>query len=59
MSHPAAIRDLSPKIGDLAGILALFNAAGNHEVKFPKIRLQLADGTPVILSIAGDKYCRY
>ena len=29
MPHPAAIRDLSPKIGDLAGILALFNAAGN------------------------------
>jgi len=40
-------------VGDVSGIVALFNQAG-AKLKFPKIRLALGDGSPVVLSRAGQ-----
>lgn len=40
-------------VGDFAPVIALFGRAAEH-LKYPKIRL-LCDGTPIILSIAGQR----
>jgi hypothetical protein len=37
------------------GTFALFEQAIAHALKYPKIRLQTADGRPVVLSRAGSK----
>lgn len=44
--------EATPNLGDFRGVLALFDAARAH-LKHPKIRLQLPDGTPLVLSVAG------
>ena len=40
------------KVGDVSGILGLFQTAAAH-LKHPKIRLRTADSRPVCLSVAG------
>jgi Family of unknown function (DUF6011) len=40
-------------VGDVSGIIALFNQAG-AKLKFPKIRLALENGAPVVLSRSGQ-----
>jgi hypothetical protein len=40
------------KVGDFQGVYGLFAKAALH-LRFPKIRLQLADGSPLVLSMAG------
>jgi hypothetical protein len=42
------------QVGNFAGVIALFATAKAH-LKFPKIRLALADGRKVVLSVAGPK----
>ena len=39
-------------VGDFSGVIAFFKAA---KVQFPKLRLNLMDGSPVALSMAGTK----
>lgn len=40
-------------VGDFAAVIALFHRAGER-LKYPKVRL-LCNGTPVILSVAGER----
>jgi hypothetical protein len=40
------------EVGDLANVLTLFANARKH-LKFPKVKLALEDGSPVVLSVAG------
>jgi len=47
VSKPAAAN-----VGDFRGVIALFANAATR-LKHPKVRLQLADGSPVALSLAG------
>lgn len=42
------------EIGNLSAVIAMFTAAKAH-LKHPKIRLALANNTPVCLSVAGPK----
>lgn len=42
------------KVAQFGGVYALFKAAKQH-LKFPKINLQLADGSPVQLYLSGPK----
>ena len=42
----------SVNLGDFSGVIALFKNA-SERLKHPKVRLQLADGSPVALSVAG------
>jgi len=37
---------------DFSAMIAIFDAAREH-LKFPKVRLQLDDGRPVVMSVAG------
>ena len=39
-------------VGDFSAVIELFKTAGEH-LKYPKVRLQLEDGSPVVLSVAG------
>jgi hypothetical protein len=39
-------------VGSFTSVVSLFRKAGT-KLKFPKVRLTLADGTPIILSLAG------
>jgi hypothetical protein len=39
----------------VAGVFALFEQAISNKLKYPKIRLQTCDGSPVMLARAGDK----
>lgn len=39
-------------VGDFGGVIDLFNKA-KQKLKFPKIALQLEDGRPVVLTVAG------
>lgn len=39
----------------VAGVFALFEQAISNKLKYPKIRLQTCDGSPVVLLRAGDK----
>ena len=41
-------------VGDLSGLISLFNAAKDH-LKYPKIRLLAPSGQVVVLSVAGGK----
>jgi len=41
-------------VGNLSGLIALFNAAHDH-LKYPKIRLIAPSGQVVVLSVAGSK----
>lgn len=41
------------ELGSFAGVIEFFKNAGEH-LKYPKIRLQLADGSPIVLSVAGS-----
>jgi len=40
--------------GDLSGMLVMFEFA-KQSLKYPKVRLQLHDGSPVVLSVSGLK----
>jgi hypothetical protein len=40
------------EVGDLTNVLTLFDNARKH-LKFPKVKLALEDGSPVVLSVAG------
>lgn len=40
-------------VGDFSGVIALFNQARKH-LKHPKIVLQLPNGSPIALSVAGQ-----
>jgi hypothetical protein len=42
------------QVGDFAGVIALFQRAVAAKLKHPKIKLQLADGAPVALAVAGS-----
>jgi hypothetical protein len=39
-------------VGDFAGVIALFEKAKQH-LKYPRVRLQLPDGRPLVLALAG------
>lgn len=39
-------------VGDFSAVAALFAKAGEH-LKHPKVRLQLPNGQPIVLSVAG------
>ena len=39
-------------VGDFAGVIALFAKAKQH-LKYPRVRLQLPDGRPLVLTLAG------
>jgi hypothetical protein len=39
-------------VGDFAGVIALFEKARQH-LKYPRVRLQLPDGRPLVLALAG------
>jgi hypothetical protein len=39
-------------VGDFSGVIQLFKTAQQH-LKWPKIRLQLPDGRPLVLALAG------
>jgi hypothetical protein len=39
-------------VGDFAGVVTLFTKAKQH-LKYPRIRLQLPDGRPLVLTLAG------
>jgi len=43
-----------PVAVEMAGVQQLF-AAAKQRLRYPKIRLQAADGTPVVLAVAGSK----
>lgn len=43
------------EVGNLDGLMALFARAKASSLKFPKISLQLADGQPVVLGVAGPQ----
>jgi len=42
----------SVSLGDFSGVIALFKGA-SERLKHPKVRLQLADGRPIALAVAG------
>lgn len=50
--EPAKVETIT--VGDMQGLMAIFNTAKQH-LKWPKITLQLPDGSPLQLSIAGPK----
>jgi hypothetical protein len=39
-------------VGDFAGVIALFEKAKQH-LKYPRVRMQLPDGRPLVLALAG------
>ena len=41
------------KVGNMAGIIALFNTAKGNGIKFPRIRFDV-DGEVIVLTLAGD-----
>jgi hypothetical protein len=53
-TQPKAAPAPAETLGDVAGIIALFERAKAH-LKFPKVRLALADGSPVVLNRAGER----
>lgn len=50
-----ASKSVEPQVitDNMGGVLKVFEKAKQH-LKFPKIRLQLPDGSPVVLSVAGS-----
>ena len=42
-------------IGNIQGVVSLFDHASERGLRFPKIRLQCDDGKRVVLSLAGDR----
>ena len=48
----AATSNHQVQLGDFAAVIALFHRAG-QKLKWPKVRLLMADGTPVVLSLSG------
>jgi Family of unknown function (DUF6011) len=54
MQKEAAKEDTAVDIGQMTGVVALFDVAKTH-LKFPKIRLQCGDQTGIKLSIAGQR----
>lgn len=42
-------------VGDFSGVAELFDTAKQNGLKYPKIRLQMPDGTPIALQMAGPK----
>jgi len=41
-------------VGDFKGVIELMTVGGKN-LKFPKIRLALPDGQPIVLAVAGDR----
>ncbi len=41
-------------VGDFKGVIELMTVGGKN-MRFPKIRLALPDGQPIVLAVAGDK----
>jgi len=50
--NPLADKSVKVNVGSFDGVIGLFRKAQEH-LKFPKIRLQLEDGSPIVLSVAG------
>ena len=46
------IEPVTLDVGDFAGVIALFEKAKQH-LKYPRVRLQLPDGRPLVLALAG------
>ena len=53
-AHAVSAPEPDPQVGDFTGVYAIFTRAREH-LKFPKIRLQTADGEPVALGVAGPR----
>ena len=51
--RPVASPAASPRL-DFSSMITLFQQAGEH-LKFPKVRLQLEDGTAVVMSVASTR----
>jgi hypothetical protein len=48
---------VTQEVGDFAGVIALFQKARRH-LRYPRIWLQLADGRPLALALAGPNSSR-
>jgi len=51
-ANPPKAATPATTVGDFSAVAALFAKAGEH-LKHPKVRLQLPDGKPIVLSVAG------
>jgi Family of unknown function (DUF6011) len=49
---PAAAPPQTVQVGDFANVIELFEIAGKT-LKYPKIHLQLPDGSPIVMAVAG------